>query len=115
MEKKNPEKKSKDSSMFFGWTNIKWFLREIMLIYSSKPSFFSKKRIESGIAFTIAQIGMIFFLIVKYPSIDMWDFILWASAEFAVAGYIISKIQKEGKGSSEIDIAEEEEESDDRQ
>ena len=74
---------------------IKWFFKELLLIYSSQPSFFSKKRIESGISFLIAQIGMVFFLAVKYDSISMGEFILWASTEFAVAGYIISKIQKE--------------------
>lgn len=94
MEKKKPSKKV-EKKMFFGWTNMKWILREMMLIYSSKPSFFSKKRIESGVAFAIAQLGMVFFLIVKYQDLGMWDFILWASAEFAVAGYIINKIQKE--------------------
>ena len=75
--------------------NIKWFFKELLLIYSNKPSFFSKKRIESGISFLIAQVGMVFFLAVKYDSISMGEFILWAGAEFAVAGYIINKIQKE--------------------
>ena len=102
MEKKKLPKKA-EKKMFFGWTNIKWVLKEIMLIYSSKPSFFSKKRIESGVAFAIAQLGMVFFLIVKYPDLGMWDFILWASAEFAVAGYIINKIQKEKYPYSEED------------
>ncbi len=75
--------------------NIKWFFKELILIYSNKPSFFSKKRIESGLSFLIAQVGMVFFLAVKYDSISMGEFILWAGAEFAVAGYIINKIQKE--------------------
>ena len=75
--------------------NIKWFFKELLLIYSNKPSFFSKKRIESGLSFLIAQVGMIFFLVAKYDSISMGEFILWAGAEFAVAGYIINKIQKE--------------------
>jgi hypothetical protein len=74
---------------------IKWFFKEFLLIYSNKPSFFSKKRIESGLSFLIAQVGMVFFLAVKYDSISMGEFILWAGAEFAVAGYIINKIQKE--------------------
>lgn len=74
---------------------IKWFFKELILIYSNKPSFFSKKRIESGLSFLIAQIGMIFFLAVKYDTLSMGEFILWAGAEFAVAGYIINKIQKE--------------------
>jgi hypothetical protein len=66
-----------------------------MNIYSTKKSFFSKKRIESGLSFIIAQWGMIFFLLQKYQSLTMGEFILWAAAEFAVSGYIINKIQKE--------------------
>lgn len=80
---------------FFGWSNCKWFLRELRDIYSNKNSFFSKKRVESGIAFLIAQWGMIFFLLQKYQTLTMGEFILWAAAEFAVSGYIINKIQKE--------------------
>lgn len=80
---------------FFGWTNIKWLFREVMNIYSNKPSYFSKKRIESGIAFIIAQWGMISFLLEKHSTLTMGEFLLWAGAEFAVSGYIINKIQKE--------------------
>jgi len=80
---------------FFGWTNIKWFCREVMNIYSNKPSFFSKKRIESGIAFIIAQWGMISFLLEKHTTLTMGEFLLWAGAEFAVSGYMINKIEKE--------------------
>lgn len=89
--------------LFFGWENIKWFFREIMNIYSSKPSFFSKKRLESGVAFIIAQWGMIFFLMQKYPTLTMGEFLLWAAAEFAVSGYIINKIQKEKESQTPTD------------
>jgi hypothetical protein len=85
----------KSKTYFFGWTNIKWFITELSKMYSSKPSYFSKKRIESGVAFAIAQIGMVFFLIMKYDSLLMSDFLWWAAAEFAVSGYIINAIQKE--------------------
>ena len=74
---------------------INWFFTEIVNIYSTKKSFFSKKRIESGVAFVIAQWGMIFFLLEKHSSLSMGEFLLWAGAEFAVSGYIINKIQKE--------------------
>jgi hypothetical protein len=87
---------------------FKWFFKELVLIYSNKPSFLSKKRIESGISFLIAQIGMVFFLAVKYDSLSMGEFILWASAEFAVAGYIVNQIQKE-KGQSDESGSESEE------
>lgn len=85
---------------FFGWTNIKWAITEVVKIYSSEVSFFSKKRIESGIAFIIAQWGMIFFLLEKHSSLSMGEFLLWAAAEFAVSGYIINKIEKEKQVSS---------------
>jgi hypothetical protein len=74
---------------------IKWLFTEIMNIYSTKKSFFSKKRIESGVAFVIAQWGMIFFLLEKHKDLSMGEFLLWAAAEFTVAGWMIHKIQKE--------------------
>jgi hypothetical protein len=83
---------------FFGWTNIKFIISEIAKIYSSKPSILSKKRMESGVAFIIAQWGMIYFLLTKINTLTMPDFTLWAAIEFGVAGYIINQIQKEKKG-----------------
>ncbi len=76
------------------WNTLKWFIKELALIYSSGRSFFSKKRVESGAAFIIAQWGMIFFLVQKYQTLSMTDFLLWATAEFAVSGYLIHKIEK---------------------
>ena len=84
-----------DKKWFFGWSNIKWGIKELLKIYSSHASYFSKKRIESGMAFIIAQWGMIFFLLEKHSTLTMGEFLLWAAAEFAVSGYIINKIQKE--------------------
>jgi hypothetical protein len=85
----------KNEKYFFGWDNIKWILKEFLNMYSSKKSFFSKKRIESGVAFLIAQWGMVFFLLKKYSVMSTTDMIMWAGAEFAISGYIISHIQKE--------------------
>jgi hypothetical protein len=87
------------TKFFLGWTNIKWLLKEMLNMYSSNKSFFSKKRIESGIAFIIAQWGMIFFLLKKHQALSMTDMLMWAGAEFAISGYIISQIQKEKKDS----------------
>jgi hypothetical protein len=87
----------KSNKYFFGWTNIKWFITEIGKQYGNSDSFFSKKRIESGVAFGVGQLGMIFFLAKKYETLVMSDVIMWASLEFAIAGYIVSQIQKEKK------------------
>ena len=83
--------------LFFGWSNIKWFFSELVKMYSARPSYFSKKRIESGIAFVTAQIGMIFFLGEHHQRLEMSEFLWWAAAEFAVSGYMINAIQREKK------------------
>ena len=82
---------------FFGWGNIKWLIREINKMYSSQSSFYSKKRIESGIAFIIAQWGMIFFLLEKHKTFTISDFSIWVGIEFFVAGYMVYQIQREKK------------------
>ena len=82
---------------FFGWVNIKWVMREFLKIYSPEPSFFSKKRFESSIAFIIAQIGMVIYFYYNYKLMEMSDFILWVGIEFAVSGYYVTQIQREKK------------------
>lgn len=82
---------------FLGWTNIKWLTKELINLYSNKDSYFSKKRIESGIAFIVGQWGMIYFLIKNIDKLSSSDITLWAGLEFAIAGYIVSQIQKEKK------------------
>lgn len=90
--------------------NIQWFFTEIMKIYSNEPSYFSKKRIESGIGFIIAEWGMIFFLLKKYETMSTTDFAIWASIQFVVAGYMVNQIQKEKKAetSNSVDATMEE-------
>ena len=81
---------------FIGWTNFKWFSKELMKMYSAKEtSYFSKKRIESGVAFLIGQIGMVSFLFKKMDTMDVYDFAVWAGMEFLIAGYTVREIQKE--------------------
>lgn len=81
--------------LFFGWENTKWFIREIRNLYSGETSFFSKKRIESGIAFIVGQWGMIYFLTKNIESLTASDIVIWASVEFIIAGYIVNAIQKQ--------------------
>jgi len=76
---------------------LNWFKDEILNMYSSKSSFFSKKRVESGVAFLIGQWGMVFFLLEKHSSMTTSDLAIWAGIEFAVSGYMLNKIQKEKK------------------
>ena len=87
----------KNRKWFFGWTNIKWFITELINLYTGKPSYFSKKRIESAIAFFIGQWGMIYFILENLPKMTTSDMVLWAGVEFAVSGYMVNQIQKEKK------------------
>lgn len=92
------EKFKKMKNWFLGVTsNIRWFITEIMKMYSSQKSFFSKKRVESGVAFLIAQIGMIYFLVKKIDAMDVYELSMWAGIEFLIAGYTVTQIQKEKK------------------
>jgi len=77
------------------WKNLKWFVIEIAKMYSNETSYFSKKRVESGIAFVIAEWGAIFFLLKKWQLMTTQDFGIWIGLQLAVAGYIINQIQKE--------------------
>jgi hypothetical protein len=81
--------------LFFGWSNIKWFITEIGNLYTGRPSHFSKKRVESGIAFVVGQWGMIYFLLQNIQSMSTSDIVLWSGVEFAIAGYMLNQIQKE--------------------
>jgi len=87
--------------LFLGWTNIKWFVREIRNLYSGdgQKSYFSKKRVESGIAFAVGQWGMIYFLVENHSAMTASDIVLWAGVEFAISGYMVTQIQKEKRNS----------------
>ena len=91
----------KNKKYFLGWSNIKWVITEIGKLYSNKDSFFSKKRIESGIAFIILQWGMITYFVNKHDGMDVYDLIMWAGVEGVICGYTINQIQKEKKLISE--------------
>lgn len=82
-------------NLFFGWSNIKWFIKEIGNLYTGKESFFSKKRVESGIAFAVGQWGMIYFLLQNLQTMSTSDIVLWSGVEFAISGYMLNQIQKE--------------------
>jgi hypothetical protein len=74
---------------------MKYYLKELINIYSSKSSFFSKKRVESGVAFAIGQLGMITFLVMNYNTVSISEVLMWATLEFTISGYMLNQIQKQ--------------------
>ena len=83
------------------WKKIKYYGDELIKMYSGEKSFFSKKRVEYGIAFFVGQFGMIYFIIINVSTLSASDMALWAGVEFTVAGYMISQIQKEKNKNNE--------------
>lgn len=79
----------------FGYSNFKWLIKELLKMYSNQPSFFSRKRVNEGIAFYSA-IG----IDLCYVYIHRWDL---SSAEclfhvmtlLGIAGYHLKEIAKE--------------------
>lgn len=82
-------------SSFFN--KIFWVIKELIKTLSDEKSYFSKKRLESFVAFVTGQFGMIYFLVKHVDTMTTSDIVLWASAEFIIAGYVINQIQKEKK------------------
>lgn len=79
---------------FFGWTNLRWLIVELIKMYSANTvSFFSKKRVESGIAFIILQVGMVAYFII-HIGMDMTSMGMWAGIEAVICGYALNKIEK---------------------
>lgn len=82
-------------SLLFGYKNLKWAFKELVKLYSNEASYFSKKRVESGIAFFIAEAGAIYFLISKIEVMTATDFGIWIGFQFVIVGYTVNQIQKE--------------------
>lgn len=79
----------------FTWNNFKFVCREMAKIYSHKPSYFSKKRLESGAAFAISQYMMISFFMFHFSKMDVYECIAIVSVELLICGYMVKQIQKE--------------------
>lgn len=75
---------------------IKFYLKELIKMYSGKSdSYFSKKRIESGIAFIIGQIFLIIFFWYNLEVLTTTEILAISTLEFTISGYMINQIQKQ--------------------
>jgi len=69
---------------FFGWTNIKWFLRELLNLLSGKPSFFSLKRVDRVCLMVVALGAYVYYFITHIPTMDGYTFV-----------FVVTKLHKE--------------------
>lgn len=85
-----------DKKYFFGWENIKHFLREWNKMYSaSEKSFYSHKRVQTGVAFLTFIVGWISVLIhlLLNPETTILEFVEWAVPLLAIAGFVLNKTE----------------------
>jgi hypothetical protein len=80
-----------EKTYFFGWTNAKWVIKELVKMYSHKESFFSYKRFQTGVAFFIFTQGAMYTLTEYVASVS--DFIIWATPVLFIAGYTLTKTE----------------------
>jgi hypothetical protein len=85
-----------EKKYFFGWTNIKWLIKELIAMASNKPSYFSKKRVNEGVAFWTLIGGAIQFFHSHVSTIE--DFAIWSGILTPFIIYNVYKIQKEKDG-----------------
>ncbi len=78
-------------------TKIKWLIKELIAIYSDQPSYFSKKRIESGIAFFLGVSSLVCYMVAHHATITNGEVVIDSTLLFAVAGYAVNQIQSEKK------------------
>ena len=82
---------------FFGWTNLKWLIKEFIAMYSTRDSYFSKKRFESSIAF-LSGVGIILSYVWLHRfTIQNSEVLADAAILLGMAGYAVNQIQKEKK------------------
>lgn len=94
--------KEKPKKYFFGWTNIKWAIKEFFDMYSNTPSYFSKKRFESSMAFLSAMFLILGHAIYNRNTITNSEILADATLLFIIAGYTVNQIQKEKKETKNV-------------
>lgn len=80
---------------FFGWENVKWFLRNIQATFSNQPSYFARKRIESFILFINASTLLDLFCIKHWASMTSPEMLAIYAAQMVYAGYQVTQIRKD--------------------
>lgn len=78
------------------------YLKELIAVYSDEPSYFSKKRLESGVSFLLGQLGMVSYIIANYSVMSVSEVLMWATLQFTISGYVMTHIQKEKQNSKPI-------------
>lgn len=92
-----------EKKYFIGWTNIKWLAKELIYTFSNKPSFFSRKRIESCVLFINAMVLLDVWYVknIQIPDkIQLTEALAVFTAQMVYAGYQITQIRKDNQATA---------------
>jgi hypothetical protein len=84
-------------TLVVGRNKLKWIVWEFIKMYSGEKSWLSKKRVESGIAFSFAFWMTAYYLRRNIDGMDIWSFGYVLTVWLFIAGYTVSQIQSEKK------------------
>lgn len=76
---------------------IEWFFAEILKVFSDEKSYFSMKRIERGVLFTIALIIICNYVRENIAKISPEEILILTSPLFVYAGFSMVKTEKSKK------------------
>lgn len=86
-----------NKTYFFGWENIKWFCREWLKMYSgTQDSFFSHKRVQTGLAFSAFLMGWgrVLWYLLSQEHTTILEFVEWAIPLLLICGYTLNATEK---------------------
>lgn len=94
---KKAKKVDQNEKPLFTWKQMRWFLVELVCTFSDKPSFFSRKRIESFILFTNGMALLDFYYIKQYSQLKTPEVLAIFAANMGYAGWQVTQIRKDIK------------------
>lgn len=98
---------TEDKKYLFGYTNLKWFIREIIYTFSNRPSFFSRKRIENFVLFSNAIFLLDMYYMKAYHELSTTEALLIFAANLGYAGFQTGQIRKDQKENIETGVNQE--------
>lgn len=82
--------------------SIGWFICQLVLTFSNKPSFFASKRLERSVLFNASVSIICFFIFYRRASIAATEVMGFVILMGTWAGFNVNALQKEKKIDAEI-------------
>jgi hypothetical protein len=90
----------KNKTYFFGWTNIKWLLRQLLATFSDEPSYITSKRLERFGMYSSSMFVFLDYYRRNRTHISVGECIAMVTLMLGYAGYNSYQMRKEKQESS---------------